>query len=84
MMQYIYIDFCATKLRSKTPVAVPLSYSKCRMLKVTGYFINAETQLRHTIIFITDKMLERQGSAFLNSINEVVKRRLDIEAGVNQ
>lgn len=54
------------------------------MLKVIGYFRKAEVQLRHAVIFVMNEMLEHQDSAFLDSINNDVLGRLNMEAVVNQ
>jgi cell division protein FtsI/penicillin-binding protein 2 len=54
------------------------------VLKVTGYIGDAEVQLRLAVIFVMGEMLERQDSAFLDSINNAVIGRLDMEAYVSQ
>jgi hypothetical protein len=54
------------------------------VLKVTGYIGDAEVQLRLAVIFVMGEMLERQDSAFLDSINNAVIERLDMEAYVSQ
>jgi hypothetical protein len=54
------------------------------VLKVIGYVGDAEAQLRLAVIFVIGEMLERQDSAFLDSINNAVIGRLDIEAHVSQ
>ena len=45
---------------------------------------DAEFQLRRAVIFVMNEMLERQDSAFLDSINNAVIGRLDMEAHVSQ
>ena len=54
------------------------------MLKVIGYVGDAEVQLRLAVIFVKNEMLERQDSAFLDSINSAVIGRLDMETHVSQ
>ncbi|KAF8857697.1 hypothetical protein BDZ45DRAFT_674587 [Acephala macrosclerotiorum] len=50
----------------------------------TGRVREAENQLRHAVRFAMNQSLERQDSALLDSINEAVKGRLDMEAAVSQ
>ncbi len=54
------------------------------MLKVIGYVGDAEAQLRLAVIFVMGEMLERQDPAFLDSVNNAVIGRLDMEAHVSQ
>ncbi|KAL5330965.1 hypothetical protein ACEPPN_000492 [Leptodophora sp. 'Broadleaf-Isolate-01'] len=52
--------------------------------KLRHHVEEAETQLRYAVIFATNQSLAHQDSVLLDSINEGVKGRLDIEAGVNK
>ncbi len=54
------------------------------MLNSAGYIGDAEAKLRHAVIFVMNEMLERQDSAFLDSISNAVTGRLDMEAHVSQ
>jgi hypothetical protein len=54
------------------------------VLKVIGYVGDAEGQLRLAVIFVMNEKLERQDSAFLDSIDNAVIGRLDMEAYVSQ
>lgn len=45
---------------------------------------DAEVQLRHAVTFVMNEMLERQGSALLDSITNAVIGQFDMEARVNQ
>lgn len=54
------------------------------MLKVVGYAGNAEVQIRHAVMFMMNEILERQDSAFLDSVNSAVMGQLDMGAHVSQ